>query len=130
MSQALSSLYQLHANYFQQSANLVCLKPRYWAKHGFWWGKLVSCIVHALVRTVTRGGESPLEKFSTLEKCVGHSVKLFNIFKKIWAPLGKLFAPPGVPSWLRAWRWCSFRSATRLLVSKSTFVTRWSNKLN
>jgi len=25
-----------------------------------------------------------------------------DIVQKIWAPLGKLFAPPGVPSWLRA----------------------------
>jgi len=27
---------------------------------------------------------------------IGHSLK-------IWAPLRKLFAPPGVPSWLQAW---------------------------
>jgi len=26
-----------------------------------------------------------------------------DIVEKIWAPLGKLFASPGVPSWLRAW---------------------------
>jgi len=26
-----------------------------------------------------------------------------DIVQKIWAPLGKLFAPPGVPSWLRSW---------------------------
>jgi len=26
-----------------------------------------------------------------------------DIVQKIWALLGKLFAPPGVPSWLRAW---------------------------
>jgi len=26
-----------------------------------------------------------------------------DIFQKILAPFGKLFAPPGVPSWLRAW---------------------------
>jgi len=26
-----------------------------------------------------------------------------DIVQKILAPLGKLFAPPGVPSWLRAW---------------------------
>jgi len=25
-----------------------------------------------------------------------------DIVQKIWAPLGKLFAPPGVSSWLRA----------------------------
>jgi len=23
----------------------------------------------------------------------------------MWAPFKKLFAPPGVPSWLRAWWW-------------------------
>jgi len=29
-------------------------------------------------------------------KTIGHSLK-------IWGPLRKLFAPPGIPSWLRAW---------------------------
>jgi len=29
-------------------------------------------------------------------------LKLLDIVQKIWAPLRKLFAPPGVPSWLRA----------------------------
>ena len=29
-------------------------------------------------------------------------MKLFDILQKIWAPLRKLFAPPDVPSWLRA----------------------------
>jgi len=38
-----------------------------------------------------------------LEKCVGHRLKLLDIGQTIWASLGKLFAPPGVPSWLRAW---------------------------
>jgi len=50
------------------------------------------------------GGEAPLENFSPLlEKCVGRSLKLLDIVQKIWAPLRKLFARPGVPSWLRAW---------------------------
>ena len=50
------------------------------------------------------GGRSPPRKFSPhLEKCVGHSLKILDIVQKIWAPLGKLFAPPGVPSWLRTW---------------------------
>jgi len=50
-----------------------------------------------------RGGENPLENFSApLEKCVGHHLKLLDIVQKIWASLRKLFAPPGVPSWLRA----------------------------
>jgi len=46
----------------------------------------------------------PLEQFSPplLEKCVGYSLKLLDIVHKIWAPLRKLFTPPGVPSWLRA----------------------------
>jgi len=26
-----------------------------------------------------------------------------EIVQSIWAPLRKLFAPPGVPGWLRAW---------------------------
>ena len=38
-----------------------------------------------------------------LEKCVGHRLKLLDIAQKIWAPPRKLFVPPGVPSWLRAW---------------------------
>jgi len=40
------------------------------------------------IKSATRGG------FRPLEKCVGH-------VQKIWTPFGKLFAPPGVPSWLR-----------------------------
>jgi len=50
-----------------------------------------------------KGGEGPLENFSTtLEKCVGHILKLVNMVSKTWAPLRKLFAPPSVPSWLQA----------------------------
>ena len=53
-------------------------------------------------RPVTRGAKPTLEKFLTpLEKCVGHSLKILGIVQQILAPLGKLFAPPGVPSWLR-----------------------------
>jgi len=40
--------------------------------------------------------------FAPLENSVGHTLKLLDIVQKIWAPLGELFAPPGVPSWLRA----------------------------
>ena len=51
---------------------------------------------------VTRGDE--LENFSLpLEKCVGYSLKILDIVQKICDPLKNLFAPPGVPSWLRAW---------------------------
>jgi len=61
-------------------------------------------LVTMATRRVTREGEAPLEKFSPpLEKCVGRSLKLLDIVQKIWSPLRKLFAPPGVPSWLRAW---------------------------
>jgi len=50
-------------------------------------------------RPVTRGGEALSRKFfAPLEKCVGYSLKLLNIIQKIWAPLRKLFAPPGVPN--------------------------------
>ena len=59
-------------------------------------------------RPVTSGGaggeKATLENFSqTLEKCVGNSTKLLDKVQKIWASLRKLFAPPGVPSRLRAW---------------------------
>ena len=51
-----------------------------------------------------QGSEAPPRKcFAPLEKCVGHSFKILDIVQKIWAPLRKLFAPPGVTSWLRAW---------------------------
>jgi len=44
------------------------------------------------------GAKPPLENFSpSLEKCVGHRLKLLDIVQNIWAPLNKLFAPPGVP---------------------------------
>jgi len=45
----------------------------------------------------------PQKLSSSLEKSVGHSWKLLDIGWKIWAPLRKLFATPGVPSWLRAY---------------------------
>jgi len=55
-------------------------------------------------RPVTRGAKLPLENFTpSLEKYVGHNLKVLGIVWKIWATLRKLFAPPGVPSWLRAW---------------------------
>jgi len=50
-------------------------------------------------------GRSPPRKIFAppLEKCVGHSFKVLDIVKQICATLRKLFAPPSVPSWLRAW---------------------------
>jgi len=61
-----------------------------------------------ITRTVpsrgARGAKPPLATFSpSPEKYVGHNLKILDIVQKIWALLGKLFAPPGVPSWLRAW---------------------------
>jgi len=53
-----------------------------------------------------QGGRAkpPLQNvLPSLEKCVGHSLKLLDIVFKIWTSLRKLFAPPGVPSWLRTW---------------------------
>jgi len=59
-------------------------------------------------RPVTRGGaggaKPSLENLSPpLEKCVGYNFKILDIVQEIWTSLGKLFAPPGVPSWLQAW---------------------------
>jgi len=45
-----------------------------------------------------------------LEKCVGYSLKILDIVQKMWAPSRKLFAPPGSPSWLRAWLELSAKS--------------------
>jgi len=72
-----------------------------------------SLVLPTMIRPVTRGrrgAKPPLENFSPssrayegpLEKCVGYSLKLLDTVQKIWTPLSKLFAPPGVPSWLRA----------------------------
>jgi len=41
---------------------------------------------------VRRGAKPP-------RKCIGHRLKLLDILQKFWAPLRKLFAPPGDPSW-------------------------------
>jgi len=55
----------------------------------------------SLAQPITRGAS--LEQIlPPLEKCVDHSLKLLGIVEKFWAPLQKLFAPPGVSSWLRA----------------------------
>jgi len=54
--------------------------------------------------TTGSGAKPPLQTFSPpMENYVGHSWKLLDIVWKIWVPLRKLFAPPGVQSWLRAW---------------------------
>jgi len=50
------------------------------------------------------GGEAPPRKFfAPPDKFVGYILKLLDIVQKLWAPLRKHFAPPGAPSWLRAW---------------------------
>jgi len=48
-------------------------------------------------RPVIRGEKSPFKFFRpSMEKCVGRCLNIFDIVQKIWAPLEKLFAPPGV----------------------------------
>jgi len=68
------------------------------------WGHLLMGKCSPVTRGKRREASPFLQNFSPLlEKCVGHSLKYFG-------SLRKLFAPPGVPSWLRAWRnvACSF----------------------
>jgi len=51
------------------------------------------------------GAKPPLEKFlSPQEKWVGRILRLLDIVLKKYPPLRKLFFPPGVPSWIRAWK--------------------------
>jgi len=45
----------------------------------------------------------PSKNFPSLEKCAGHSLKLLDKIQQLWAPIRKLFAPSGVPSWLQAY---------------------------
>jgi len=52
----------------------------------------------------TRGGQSlPKNSFALPGKCVWHSLKVLDILESFWTPLWKLFAHPGVPSWLQRW---------------------------
>jgi len=89
-----------------------------------------SCIINMMEQTRNqvgrRGGEDPLENFSPpLEKFVGYIFKLLDIVQKIWAPLRKLFAPTGVPSWLRACDGdtCMFQSDLWFLLCTGCFHT-------
>jgi len=71
------------------------------------------------------GGRIPPSKFlPTLENRVGHKLKLLYTVQKIWAPLRKLFAPPGVISWL----WVCFTGLLRrftifLLFTKLCYIS-------
>jgi len=68
------------------------------------WQKQLQASVVGGNQARNQGGVAPVENFSPpLEECVGHSLKLLDTVQNFWAPLSKLFAPPGVPSWLRAW---------------------------
>jgi len=64
----------------------------------------ISVLSHNAETGLQSGGASfPVKFFSPpLKKCAGRSLKLLDVVHKMWAPLRKLFAPPGVPSWLRA----------------------------
>jgi len=79
-------------------------------------------VVHRPVTRESVGGEVPLEKFfaPAQEKFVRYILKLLDIFQKILAPLRKLFAPPGVPSWLRAWL-CMVFAMLKILKQKCHF---------
>jgi len=59
-----------------------------------------------------------------LEKCVGHNLKTLDIVQKFWAPLGKLFAPPGVPSWLRAWGEVIRRKQAKISLTMSMVTSK------
>ena len=87
-----------------------------------------TCIKTIGHKPVTRreGGRSvPCKPFRPLENSVGHSWKLLDIVWKIWAPLRKLFAPPGVPSWLRAWAIPSDGLAFLTNNRDVTLILRW-----
>ena len=54
-------------------------------------------VLNTEVQARYQGWRNPPLNFSPpLEKCVGRSLKIFDIVPKIWVPLGKIFAPPGV----------------------------------
>ena len=75
-----------------------------------------------LYQARNQGGRSnPRKFFAPLEKCVGHSLKILDIVQKIWPHLGKLFAPPGVQSWLRA----CFVLWTSCLRAKMQYYYTW-----
>ena len=50
--------------------------------------------------------------------------KLLDIVQEIWAHLRKLFAPPGVPSWLRA---CLHTAETHRIHRIETYTFRYSD---
>jgi len=57
-----------------------------------------------IFRPVTRGAKPPYKHFRHLwKKCVGYCLKVLDIVLKIWSTFRTPLAPPGVPSWLRAW---------------------------
>jgi len=69
-----------------------------WMRRGTWnWCPVK--IISLTDQDGTRGVKPPpLENFlPLLKKCIGYSLKILDIFQKIWAPLRKLFVPPGVP---------------------------------
>jgi len=71
-----------------------------------YWGWLKACLGGSKNRNQGVAGviRLPTNFFTSLENCVGHTLKLLDIVQKIWATLRKLFPPPGFLSWLRAWR--------------------------
>jgi len=60
----------------------------------------------------------PLVSQAIVTGLIGHSLK-------IWAPLRKLYAPPGVPSWLWAWAKPSDGLAFLTYNRDVTLILRW-----
>ena len=85
---------QCHKYFFPWST-LAYERPqvRIWGRQICFLLWVLSNLVTPLLRTVARKSSYLLS--SPLEKCVGHGLKLLDTVQKIWAPLRKLFAPPG-----------------------------------
>jgi len=64
---------------------------------------LLLLVAFPLVQCPESRGAKPLRKiFAPLAKCAGQNLELLDTVQKIWSTLRKLFAPPGIPSRLRA----------------------------
>jgi len=95
---------------FEHLKKSFIVKTRYisyvFANNLKWLPLMVGCLIKFLregkSKSVTRRGEN-LEIFRPPGKMWWTSFKTIGHVQKMWAPCRKLLAPPGVPSWLRAW---------------------------
>jgi len=100
---ATSSSFRGGGNFHELSFDdvIVLIQTRYNFFANSHWYVLVATFENenllVLIRSITRSRSEANTKnvFAPLEKCVGHSLK-------IWAPPRKLFVPSGVTGWLRA----------------------------